>query len=105
EAVGVRPHRVVDAREVSINLPATVLQEVRQQERKLVHRERVLARPSEFVPARRVRRRVDWTGYELVPGVREHTALCGDSAEQSVEEKERARDLPAAAVARRSRAP
>ena len=105
EAVGVRPDRVVDAREVCIDLAAAVLQEVREQERQLVHCERVLARPRQLVPARRVRRRVDGLRHELVPRVREDAPLGRDRAEQGIDEEERARHLPPAAVARGGRAP
>ena len=103
EAVGVGPDRVVDAGEVDVEPPAAVLQEVRQQERHLVHRERVLLRPGELVPLVRVRRRVDRLRDELVPGVRERPAGDADRADERVQQEERARDLPAARGCRRRR--
>ena len=38
EAVGIRPHRVVNARKVSIEFAASVFQKMRQKKRHLVHR-------------------------------------------------------------------
>ncbi len=105
EAVGVRPDRVVDAREVHVERAALLLEEVRQQEGELVHGERVLDRPCELVPRLRMRRGVERPGDELVPGVGVRAALGRDGAEQRVEQEERARHLPAAEVSRRRRAP
>ena len=56
EPVGVGPHRVVDPREVDLERAAAVGEELRQEERQLVHRERVLDRPRQLVPGVRVRR-------------------------------------------------
>ena len=105
EPVGVRPDGVVDAGEVHLEAAAPLLQEVRQEERELVQRQRELVRPGQLVPAVRVRRQVDRRGHELVPGVRVRPALRRDRAEQRVQEEEAARDLPAAEVAGRGRAP
>ena len=59
EPVGVRPDGVVDAREVHLEAAAPLLQEVRQEERELVQRQRELVRPGQLVPAVRVGRQVD----------------------------------------------
>ncbi len=100
EAVRVGPHRVVDPGEVDVELAAPLEQEVRQEERHLVHRQRKLERPVELVPLVGVLlRQVDRPRHELVPGVGIGAALGGDGAEQGVEQKERPRHLPAALVA------
>ena len=105
EPVGVGPHRVVDPREVHLERAAAVGDQVRQQERQLVHRQRVLRRPGQLVPGVRVRRGVDRARHELVPAVGVRAALARDRAEQRVEQEQRARHLPAAEVARRGAAP
>ena len=50
EAVGIRPERVVDAREVDVELAAPFLEEVRQQKAHLEERERELLREEQLVP-------------------------------------------------------
>ena len=55
QPVGVGPHRVVDADEVGVELAAALGEEVRQQERHLVLRQRVLQRPGQVLPDAGVR--------------------------------------------------
>ncbi len=105
EAVGVGPHRVVDAREVDLEPAAPLLHQMRQQERQLVHRERVLDGPVEVVPLRRVARQLDRLGDELGPGVEVGAAGRAHRAEERVDQEQRARHLPAALVAGRGAAP
>jgi len=105
EAVGVGPHRVVDAAEVGVDRAAALGHELGQQERHLVHRERVLQRQVQLVPHRH---RVGVDGrsrLDLVPAVGVGPAGHGDRAHQRVEEQQAARDLPAALVGDRCRAP
>src|SRR5947207_1195374 len=87
EAIGIRPHRVVNAREVRVEFAAAFLQKMRQQKRHFVHRQRKFLRPIYFAPHLRMRRRVDWLRYKLIPGVWENAAFGRDRAEQSVEHK------------------
>ena len=105
EAVRVRPHRVVDAGEVHVELPAPLLQEVGEKEGDLVHRERVLVRPGEFVPVFRVAGHPDRLGNELVPSARIGAAGRGDGTGEGVEEEEGARHLPPPLVAGGGAAP
>ena len=66
EAVGIGPHRVVDAREVDVELAALLLEEMRQQEAHLEEGERVLAREEQLVPVVGRRRRIRMLRDELV---------------------------------------
>src|SRR5689334_4716784 len=68
EAVGIGPDWVVDAREVNVEFSAAVFEQVRQQERHLVHREWILSRPGDLVPHVWMRWGVDWPRHEFVPG-------------------------------------
>jgi hypothetical protein len=106
EAVGVGPHRVVDAGEVDVDACRALLQEVRQQERQLVHAPAGTraGQVSSFHTCR-VRRQVDRLGHELVPGVRVGAALGATAPEQRVQQEQGARHLPAAQVAGGGRAP
>ena len=105
EPVGVRPDRVVDAREVDVDQAAALLHEVREEERQLVLRDRVLERVGELVPRRRVVREVDRARDELVPCVGVGAAGHRDRAHERTQHEQRARDLPAALVAGRGGAP
>ena len=69
QAVGIGPHRVVDAREVHRELAAALLEEVRQQEAHLEERERVLRGISSSFHTLRRRRHHGRRRHELVPGV------------------------------------
>ena len=105
EAVGVRPHRVVDAREIDLEPAAPILQQVGQQHRHLVHRQRILGRPVEIVPYLGMGRHVNRSGHELVGDVGMRAAFGADRAGERVEQEERAGDLPSAEVAGGGAAP
>ncbi len=100
EAVGVRPDRVVHAREVRVQFAATVLQEMRQQNRQFVVRERILLGPREFVPVAVRMRVLGWHGDELVPAVGAGSTLGSHRTRQHVEEEQRSCRLPTTFVAR-----
>ena len=102
EAVGVRPHRVVDAGEVDVELAAPLLEEVRQQEAHLEVATSGYSRGQvQLVPAlRRAGGRCGAARDPLVPGVGGRAALAADRARQDVQQEEAARDLPAAEVSR-----
>ena len=99
EAVRIRPHRVVDAREVHVELAAVLLEEVRQQEAHLEERERKLPREEQLVPVVGRRRRGRMLRDELVREVQLDAALRADRAGQDDEQVEAAGDLPAPEVA------
>ena len=105
QPVGVGPHRVVDADEIGVQPAAALGEEVRQQERHLVLRQRVLQRPGQLLPHARVRRDVDGPRHELVPGVGERAPGSPHRAEQRADEEQRARHLPSAQVAGGRRPP
>ncbi len=99
EPVRVDPHRVVDTREVDVDVAAPLLEKVREQEAHLVHRERPLVRQVQLVPRVECGRGREGLGDELVVAVERRAALGADTAGEHVQEEERAGDLPAAAVA------
>ncbi len=105
EAVGIRPQRVVDAREVGVELAAPFLQEVRQQEAHLEEREREFLREEQFVPVVGRRRGIRVLRDELVRHVQVHAARLADRAHQHDEQIQAARDLPAPEMAGGRRAP
>ena len=105
EAVWIGPQRVVNAREVHVELAAALLQEVRQQETHLVEGERKLLREQQLVPVLRSRRRVRVLRHELVRDVQIHAALFADGSHQDDKEVEAARDLPAPQVSCRGCTP
>src|SRR4030095_1840194 len=82
--VGVRPYGVVHASEIYVEFSPSVFEEMRQQERQLVHRERVLARPRQRVPLRWMRRGVDRTRDKFIPRVRIGTAFGRYGAKQGI---------------------
>ena len=102
---GIRPERVVDAREVRVEPAAAFLQEVRQQKAHLEERERKLLREQQFVPVVRRRRRIRMLRDELVRGVQVHAAGLADRAHEHDEQIQAARDLPAPQVSGRRGAP
>ena len=99
EAVGIGPDRVVDPAEVDVERAATLVEEVRQQDRHLVVSERELLGPLEVVPLVGVRRTDRVVRLELVHAVAGGTALGGDRTGEHVQEEETAGDLPTAHVA------
>ena len=99
EAVGVRPQRVVDAREVHVQLAAVLSEQMRQQEAHLEERERVLAREEQLVPVIGRRRLGRMPRHELVRQVQTHAALGADRRGEHDEEIQATRDLPAPEVA------
>ncbi len=106
EAVRVGPDRVVDPAEVDVDLPAAVLEQVRQQDRHLVGA--TAGTPAATAcsfhcscAARHVRPVRD----ELVPAVRAGAPERADAAGEHVEEEQGAGDLPATEVAGGRRAP
>src|SRR5687767_13497539 len=78
---------------------------MRQQKRKLVHRERIFSRPRGLVPHLWMRRSIDGPRDEFVPGVREHAAFGSYSSHKSVEHEKTTGHLPSTAVTRRGAAP
>src|SRR6266540_5115660 len=105
ESVGIGPYRVVNAREIEIEFGATVLQQVGQQERHFMHRQRILSGPGDLIPHPWVRRCVDRPGYKLVPGIGKNTSFSSNCAHQGVKHEQTTRNLPSTAVSRRSTAP
>ena len=105
EAVGVGPHRVVHPTEVRVELPAAFFQEVRQQDRCLVMRQRVLVGPGHVVPPAVRMHGLGWYGNELVPTVGTYPTLGADRAGQHIQHPQAAGDLPAALVPCRRGAP
>ncbi len=98
EAVGVGPQRVVDAREVHVELAAAFFEEMRQQETHLEERERELLREQQLVPVLGSRRRIRVLRHEFVRDVQIHSALLAHRAHQDHEEVERAGNLPSPQV-------
>ena len=105
QAVGVGPDGVVDPAEVDVEAAPALEEEVRQQERHLEERERVLLRPGQLVPRAGVGRHVRRAGHELVPTVGRRPTGRADRARQDVEEEEAAGGLPAADDAGRAGPP
>ena len=105
EAVGVGPDRVVDTRKIGVELAAAFVQEVRQQNRHLVVRERKFLWPAQLVPALERRCSLGLVRSEFVPAVTGCAALGADRAGEHIEEEKTARDLPAALVACAGSAP
>ena len=105
QPVGIGPHRVVDAGEVHGELAAALLQEVRQEERHLEERQRVLARHQQLAPHAPRRGHHGRRGHGLVEGAGRGAAGRRHRAHEHDEELQRAGHLPAAQVARRGIAP
>ena len=105
EPIGVRPHRVVDAGEVRVELAPALAQEVRQQHRHLVMAERVLARPRQLVPVLHRRRPQRRRRLHLVPARSSGAPHRADRSGEHVEQEQAPCGLPAAQVARASGAP
>ena len=99
KAVGVRPHGVVDAGEVHVELPAPLLQQVREQEAHLEEGQRVLARVEELAPHLGRRRHERRRGDRLVVERRRRPARRRHRADEDAEELESPRHLPAPEVA------
>src|SRR5438552_9513492 len=85
ESVRIGPHGIVNTGEVDVQFATPVFQQLRQQERKLMHRERVLLGPGNLVPHLRMWWCVDRLGYKLVPGVGKDASFGGNGAHQGVE--------------------
>ena len=68
ESIGVGPHRVVDPREVGVELCPALLEQVGEEDAQLVVCKRILGWPQQFVPAVVGRRHVPMSRLELVPG-------------------------------------
>src|SRR2546426_8818720 len=103
--VGVGPHGVVDAREVHGELAAALTEKMREQERHLEERQRILPRHQRLAPPLAGRRHQGRRGDRLVPRARRRPPRRGHGAHQHHEQLERARHLPAAEIARRGVAP
>ena len=105
KAVGIRPHRIEDAREVCLNTPAPFLQKMRQQKRHLVSAERPLLRIEQFVPALLRRRNLESLRNKLVPRIQIVSTLGSDRTGQHVQQHQRSRRLPSTQIARRAAPP
>ena len=67
ETIGVNPHRVVDAREINIDVAAPFLEHVRQKNGHLIMCERILDGVMQFVPRFGRGRTLERLGHELIP--------------------------------------
>ena len=105
EPVRVRPHWVVDAGEVRVELAPALAQEMRQQDRHLVVAERVLTRPRQFIPVLDRRRSQRRRRFHLVPACTSRASHGADRPGEHVEQEQAAGGLPAAQVACAGRTP
>ena len=105
EAVGVRPDRVVDPREVDVDAVALVLDEMGHQEAHLEEREGVLPGEEKLVPILGTRRGVGVFWDELVRARQVGPAHRAHSTRQRRQKVQAARNLPAVQVARGGSAP
>src|ERR1044071_4846264 len=85
KAIRIRPHRVVNAREVSVEFPASLFQKMWQQKGHLMHRQRKFLRPIDLAPHLRMRRRVNRLRHKLVPRVWKDAALGRDRGHQTLQ--------------------
>ena len=104
-AVGIGPHRVVDAGEIHRQLAAAFFEKVRQQETHFEKRQRIFRRDQQLVPNFCRRRHQRRRRNEFIRGVGRGAAGRADGADQDDEKLQRARHLPAAQVSRRRVAP
>ena len=105
EAIRIRPDRVVDAREIDVELSPSFFQEMRQQVAELMERQRKLQRKQELVPVFGRRRRIRVLRNELVRDMQVHASDRSDTPRQHDKQIQTAGDLPAPEIARRGRSP
>ncbi len=103
--VRIRPDRVEDPGEVRVDPPASFLQEMWQQLRQLVMRERPLRRIQQLIPPRLRRGSEEALRDELVPRVELMTTTRAHRPGQHVQQNQSPCRLPAAQIARRRSAP
>ena len=96
EAVGIDPHRVVDAGKIDVNFAPFFLQEVGQQEAHFVESERPFVGDVQFVPGVARRGNFERLGDKFAPTVGVDAAGRPHAAGENIEEEEAAGHLPAA---------
>ena len=99
ETVRVRPDGVVDTCEVDVKLRPLLFEEVREQHRHLVVRQRVFLGPQQLVPTAVRWWHVPVLWFEFDPSRRRHTTFRANGAGEDMEELECSGALPTVEVA------